>query len=57
MAVGDAVISAEESGSDMTGVVSTWREEIEQMKAALQEAGIDTIVEEANRQLQAWRGE
>ena len=41
----------------MTGVVSTWREEIEQMKAALQEAGIDTIVEEANRQLQAWRGE
>lgn len=57
MAVGDAVISAEESGSDMTGVVSTWREEIEQMKAALQEAGIDTIVEEANRQLQAWREE
>lgn len=52
----DAVQEAEEKGEDIgQAVIPAWQQEYEKMKAAYQQAGIDRVIEEANRQLFAWR--
>lgn len=56
--VNEAVLKAQEQGSELApAALEAWRAEIENMKQALEAAGIDAVIAEANRQLAAWQEE